>query len=335
MIRTAVNSLTPATPITQTPNLANWWKIVTKYKQKNGLPVTSKVTIAKEINDNYSVGKSFGDSTGADLVYNSVVKKGGLGFDTSAIYFLMTSSDVGFTGAGFCGYHLDICNDRTHADKSAYCMNTNNRIVWAFMPFPGSGNGLLNSCNVFSPYGSITFTPPNDGPASPDTGALDSFISVFMHELMEAATDPYFTVAPAYLHNLAENSEAGDLCAYTYGQDSFFYCGLPSIYGTYHGGSDFSVCATYPDYHAMVYVSTGKIFNVFGTGGSMFLVQKIWSLANKGCQLQLQGKLSKSYNAIFLCIVLVVPGGLRTSQVCDAVLCALLIVLNVNAPSVF
>lgn len=292
MILTAVKSLTPANPTKQTPNLANWWKIVTKYKQKNGLPVTSKVTIDKQIDDNYSFGNTFGDSTGADVVYTSITKRGGLGFDKNTIYFLMTSSDVGFTGSGFCGYHSDMCNDRSQADSSPYCRSTNNRIIWAFLPFPGSGNGLLFGCDVFAPYGAITYIPPNDGPASPDTGALDSFISVFLHELMEAATDPYSNVAPAYLHNVKENSEAGDLCAYTYGKDSFYYCGLPSIYGTYHGGKDPSVCQTYPDYHAMFYVSTGRIFNIFGTGGSMFLVQKIWSLANKGCQLQLQGECS-------------------------------------------
>lgn len=190
---------------------------------------------------------------------------------------------------GFCGFHDWACSDARQAKSSAFCSNLNNRIIWSFMPFPGIKNGLVSGCNVFEPYGSVLLPAPHDA-ASPVAGALDSYVSVLMHELMEAATDPYIN---AWLHNFAENSEAGDLCAYTYGQSDFYYCGLPSIYGTFHGSTDPSVCQTYPSWHAMRWVATGEIFNVFGTGQSKFLVQKIWSLANKGCQLQLQGMLAR------------------------------------------
>ena len=170
-------------------------------------------------------------------------------------------------------------------DSTKSCNDITNLLVYAFMPFPGQTNQLLQICNVYQPYGPLPLPAPNDA-ASPVGGALDSFISVMMHELMEAATDPYVN---AWRLNFNENSEAGDLCAYSYGAGDFYYIGLPSVYGD-HADCSKSHCASYPDVHVMQWGPTGDIFNIFGIGGSRFLVQKIWSLGNKGCQLQVQGK---------------------------------------------
>ena len=170
-------------------------------------------------------------------------------------------------------------------DSSKSCSDAKSLLVYAFVPFPGQKNQLQVGCNSFHPYGPIPLPAPNDA-ASPVGGALDSFINAMMHELMEAATDPYVS---AWCMNGYENSEAGDLCAYSFGGGDFSYIGLPSIYGA-HANCSKSHCRSYPGVHAMQWVPTGEIFNIFGIGGSRFLVQKIWSLANKGCQLQVQGK---------------------------------------------
>lgn len=280
-----MQSLTPAKPIASYPNFANWWKIVTLYTQKaGGLHVSNNVTIGKEVDDNYSSGNDLGD-VAEIIIRHNLKPQGGLPVDpVSGIYMLMTSADVTFQQGGFCGYHYRMCTDGSQAPNTTFCSNINNILLYAFMPFPGddSGNGLLNGCNVYDPYGPLPLPAPNDA-ASSVGGALDSYISTMMHEIMEAATDPYID---AWRQNYKENSEAGDLCSYSYGGGDYFYCGLASIYGTYHGGTDPAVCQSYPGYHVLRWTSTGEIFNIFGINGAKFLVQMTWSLANKGCQLQ-------------------------------------------------
>ena len=287
VIKTAITSLNPPTPTQDAPNLANWWKIVTQYTQTDGAHVSANISVGHEVSDNYSHGHSLGSNVAADIIRSNIGTNKQLPLDpVSGLYMLMTSSDVAFTGQGFCGYHDFLCTDASQSRTSPFCSNVNNRLVFAFIPFPGTGNNLLYGCNVFQPYNAMPLPAPNDA-VSPVAGALDSFVSVMMHEIMEAATDPYIN---AWRHNFNENSEAGDFCQYSYGAGDFWYCGLASVYGSVHGGGDPNLCRSYPNFHAMKWVSTGQIFNIFGTGGSKFLVQKIWSLASKGCQMQLQGK---------------------------------------------
>ena len=276
-----MQSLTPAKPIANYPNFANWWKIVTQYTQKaGGLPVSNSVTIGGEVDDQYSAGSDIGDMAKTIIAQNLQPNGGGLPVDpVSGIYMLMTSGDVTFQKNGFCGYHSTMC-----ADSNSPCSDINNILLYAFMPFPGddTGNGKLKGCSLYNPYGPLPLPAPNDA-ASPVAGALDSYISIMMHEIMETATDPY---SDAWRQNNDEDSEAGDLCAYSFGGGDYFYCGLASIYGNYHGGTDRAVCQSYPGYHVLKWPSTGEIFNIFGINGAKFVVQMIWSLANKGCQLQ-------------------------------------------------
>jgi hypothetical protein len=287
VIKTAITSLNPPTPTQDAPNLANWWKIVTQYTQTDGAHVSANISVGHEVVDNYSHGHSLGNNVAADII-RSNLGSNKLPLDpVSGLYMLVTSSDVAFTGQGFCGYHDWLCTNASQSRTSSpFCSNVDNRLVFAFLPFPGTGNNLLYGCNVFQPYNAIPLPAPNDA-VSPVGGALDSFVSVMMHEVMEAATDPYIN---AWRQNFNENSEAGDFCQYSYGAGDFWHCGLASVYGSLHGGGDPNLCRSYPNFHAMKWVSTGHIFNIFGTGGSKFLVQKIWSLASKGCQMQLQGK---------------------------------------------
>lgn len=109
VIRTSVRSLTPATAIKETPNLANWWKIVMKYTQKDGQHVSNQVTIAGETTDRYSRGKVFSgppEIIGAEVVRRNIKPTGGLARDpVQGLYFLMTSSDVSFR-AGNRGDHV-------------------------------------------------------------------------------------------------------------------------------------------------------------------------------------------------------------------------------------
>ena len=279
-----MQSLTPAKPIASYPNLANYWKIATQYTQKaGGLHVSNNVTIGWEVDDNYSSGSALGQVV-EPIIRHNLKPNGGLPVDpVSGLYMLMTSADVTFPQAGLCGYHNKMCTDANQAPNSPFCLNINNILLYTFVPFPGDDteNGLLNGCCVYYPYGQIPLPAPNDA-ASPVGGALDSYISTMMHEIMEAATDPYID---AWRQNLKEPSEVGDLCAYSYGGGDYFYCGLASIYGTYHGGTDPAVCQSSSP-HVLQWAATGEFFNIFGINGAKFLVQMMWSLANKGCQLQ-------------------------------------------------
>lgn len=170
-------------------------------------------------------------------------------------------------------------------------------MVWAFVPLP-TANNIYATCNMFAP-GLIPGTPPNAA-VSPN-GTLDSMIDTIMHELLELAADPYPFSMPAYWYNISENSEAADLCQYNFVAGEWFYCGLHSLYPDFNTSNAYT-CKTLGRgkifsagglRRSLTDPVTNVSFNQFGVGGSQFLVQKLWSLDNKGCVLAPEGTHTK------------------------------------------
>lgn len=162
--------------------------------------------------------------------------------------------------------------------------------MYAFVPLP-TVNNTYAGCNLFRPA-LIPGTPPNSA-VSP-SGSLDSMIDAILHELLELSADPYPLSMPAYLFNTSENSETADLCAYNFVAGDWFYCQLPSLYPDFNT-SDITctnlgrrrIAGDPP--RSLKDPVTNVSFTQFGVGGSQFLVQKLWSLDNKGCVLAPEG----------------------------------------------
>ena len=294
VIKTALSSLTPTATINQFPNLSNLWKMmVMNYYQQPAANQTRQyvghnVTVAKEVDDGLTTNKTINAGSDPFSIIVKQINAGNLPVDLEqGIYFVLTASDINYsdTSAGYCGYHSSVCVQVGSAP--ANCSSTLNNLIYSFVPTPAS---LFRGCNIFN--AALPGTPPNHAVSS--SGALDTAINVVMHELLELVADPYPGSMPAWLTDTAENSEIADLCAYNFVADEWWYCGLPDLYPDFNSSSaDCAALSSAPSAgdppRSLTDPTTGVIFNQYGVNGSQFMVQKIWSLANKGCVLQPEG----------------------------------------------
>jgi hypothetical protein len=120
-------------------------------------------------------------------IVKNAINSGRLPYDSSGVYFVVTSSNVN-ESSGFCTQY---CGWHTAGN------NTNGaRIRYSFV---GNANRCLSSCAAQT-------TSPNGN------AGVDGAISVLTHELEETNTDPDLNAW--YDGNGAEN---GDKCAWTFG----------------------------------------------------------------------------------------------------------------------
>ena len=292
LVRVATKSLTPTNPIPQWPNLSNLYKLVTKYYQE--LPgdsgrtyASNNVTIAGEVVDQYSHGHILdpGALAQADLIQSNLGQ--GLPFDyEQGIYFVFTSGDVTFQNSmPGCGYHYFSCN-KTSANQ---CTDSHNNFIFAFIPLASEANGLLTGgCSLFATATSPGL-PVNLAPNKQisSTGALDTLVDIYLHELLETIVDPYQT-AWLELHN--GNMETADLCSFTFAAGDWWYCDMSDIYPDFPEANQRPGCHSFPNLHTLVDPASNSAFNQYGVGGSKFLVQKFWNLATKGCATQPEGE---------------------------------------------
>ena len=289
VIRTALYSLTPAAPIADFPNLSNLWTVMTKYYQNvsgQATFATNAVSVVQEIDDG-SVYTTINSSRDPLTIVRNNIAAGNLHADyEQGVYFVLTASDITYSDfpEEYCGYHNNVC-----LDQNLDCNSTVNNLVFAFVPMPTAPT--LRGCNLFPNL--IPGTPPNFA-VSPG-GELDSMVSVILHELLELTVDPYPQNMPAWIYNRSENSETADLCSYNFVAGEWYYCGLPSVYPDFNT-SDTAICSPYSSRPAngdpprsLIDPVTNVAFNQYGVGGSQYLVQKIWSLDNKGCVVQQEG----------------------------------------------
>lgn len=165
-----------------------YFNINTTYYNGSNVHVSNSVSFAGETTNNYSLGKSLTDSNIQSIV-SSAINGGALPKDTSAVYFVLTSSDVNET-SGFCTQY---CGWHTHGTIGG------SDIKYAFI---GDPTRCPSSCEEQT-------TGPNGS-----TGA-DGMASIISHELEEAVTDPDLN---AWYDNRGE--ENADKCAWTFGATS-------------------------------------------------------------------------------------------------------------------
>jgi hypothetical protein len=147
------------------------------------------VHYAGSTTDNYSQGKSFGDS-GVQAIVASAISSGRLPKDTNAVYFVLTTSDVNETSGfltQYCGWHT---NGTISGSDIKYS-------------FVGDPSRSASSCEE------QTGSSPNGNPAA------DGMASVISHELEEAVTDPDLN---AWYDSRGQ--ENADKCAWTFGTTS-------------------------------------------------------------------------------------------------------------------
>jgi hypothetical protein len=170
--------------------------------------VTGNVALVKEITDTGSQGTRLSDSR-VQAVVSSALSSGKLPYDTNALYFVLTSTNIS-ESSGFCTRY---CGWHTAASIGGH------DIKYSFV---GNANRCLNGCSA------QTISPNGNA-------GVDGMISVIAHELEETTTDPDLNAW--YDSSGAEN---GDKCAWTFGSAQTL---LPS--GAYYnmtiGGLNFLI----------------------------------------------------------------------------------------------
>ena len=167
-----------------------YFAINSSYMQMDFKTVSTDVTYAGEIADDYSRGKRLTD---ADVrrVVGKALSSGSLPTDENGIYLVITSADVvessGFTKT-YCGWH-------SHAKLAK------TDIKFAFIGDPTTqGLGLCSG----------QLSGPNGNPGA------DAMASVFAHEVVETVTDPD---ADAWYDS--SGNENADKCSWTYGSETY------------------------------------------------------------------------------------------------------------------
>jgi hypothetical protein len=161
---------------------SSWYAINTTYADATTF-VQNKVTYAGSTTDAYSQGKSLTDAQ-VGAVVAQAIGSGALPADAEAVYFVLTSVDVGTT-TGFC---------------SSYCGFHNHKSVGGVdikYAFVGNADRCLDGC------------APQKSSPNGNAGA-DAMASVVAHELVEAVTDPD-------LDGWYNGGENADQCAWTFG----------------------------------------------------------------------------------------------------------------------
>ncbi|KAJ7529015.1 hypothetical protein O6H91_15G030500 [Diphasiastrum complanatum] len=286
VLRTAILSLTPTSPIEDFPNLSHWWNIVTQYYSDSfgaRVNVSNVVILGGEVDDLYSQGK-FIDPFGPDpldIISRNLKLESQSGLhvlltNEDAIYLLMISPDVTLTNDGFCGFHGFYCLNNWNVTQEKDCIDST-LLLYAVLPHPTPKDGTLNGCAVAPP----PFIPPNYIVAN--DGSLDSMVNVMLHQVAEIATDPF---GSSWIYSPNGASEIAHLCNYVFSGGDYWYCGLPDAYGSIASSNS---CAHTNFGNLLRDKDTGVSYNMFGINGLKFVVQQLWSLSNDGCQLQNYG----------------------------------------------
>ena len=166
-----------------------YFNINTTYYNGSNVHVSNSVTFGGSTNTNTSVyGTSLTDAEIQSIVRDALVS-GRLPYDTSGIYFVLTSADV-TASSGFCTQY---CGWHTYGSINGF------NIKYSFV---GNPDRCPSACEAQT-------TGPNG-----NAGA-DGMASIIAHELEEAVTDPNLNAW--YDTHGAENA---DKCAWTFGSTS-------------------------------------------------------------------------------------------------------------------
>jgi len=165
-----------------------YFNINTTYYDGSNQHVSNSVQYLSSTTDNYSRGTSLSDSA-IQAVVSSALSSGRLPYDTSGVYFVLTSADV-TASSGFCTQY---CGWHTHGTINGL------DIKYSFI---GNPDRCPSACAAQT-------TSPNG-----NAGA-DGMASIIAHELEEAETDPDLN---AWYDT--RGMENADKCAWTFGNTS-------------------------------------------------------------------------------------------------------------------
>ena len=186
-----------------------YYGINTTYYDGSATPLTNALHYSNSYTDNYSRGKSLGDSDILAIV-SSAITGGHLPSDPNGVYFVLTWQDVQETSGfitQYCGWH-------------SYASIGGATIKYAFI---GDANTQgLSSCSAQQA------SSPNGNPA------VDAMASVLAHELEEATSDPLLN---AWYDSAGD--ENADKCAWTFG--STYFAANGSFANMKLGGFDYLI----------------------------------------------------------------------------------------------
>jgi hypothetical protein len=184
-----------------------YFNINTTYYNGSNVHVSNSVTFGGSTTDNYSQGTSLSDSA-IQAVVASALTSGRLPYDTSGIYFVLTSADV-TASSGFCTQY---CGWHTYGTINGF------NIKYSFV---GNPDRCPSACEAQT-------TGPNG-----NAGA-DGMASIIAHELEEAVTDPNLN---AWYDT--RGRENADKCAWTFG--TTFPTGNGSVYNMTLGARNYLI----------------------------------------------------------------------------------------------
>src|SRR5579864_5259769 len=164
-----------------------YFNINTTYFNGSNIHVTNSVMYLGSTTDAYSQGSTLSDA-GVQAVVSSAISSGRLPSDTNAVYFVLTSADVG-ESSGFCTQY---CGWHTHGTIGG------SDIKYSFV---GNPNRCPSACQA----------QPTSASPNGNLGA-DGMASIIAHELEEAVTDPDLN---AWFDT--RGAENADKCAWTFG----------------------------------------------------------------------------------------------------------------------
>ncbi|CAI6001208.1 unnamed protein product [Closterium sp. NIES-64] len=248
-LRTFVASLSPNADTAVTVPL--WWNVNRQYHDQAGRRVTETVTWGGETDDaGYSRGATLYDADVTALISDAITS-GKLPYNADGVYFVL--SDASVTQAS---------SDNLQADRfcEAFC-------GWHFFgSAPGFGTFLTAwtgkadlqcpaSCIAADIRGNASLSPTGDP-------GMDGLVSVFAHELAEAAASPFVSTWFD-----SDGEENADKCSWT-----------------------FAPILTDPSKARFAPIFTddsGTRYNLVGVNGSKFLIQHNWDLLSASCKLTL------------------------------------------------
>lgn len=235
------------------PTVAGWWAITKNYKDKKKIPVAQNVVLGKVLEDKkYSLKKNLKESDIELLVTNNLKNIDPKWIDPTALYVVLTSSDVAVQGfcSSQCGTHSYIRSTATQHKALPF--------VWVGNPAK-TCPGYCAWPFAKAPAGAGPNVPPLKAPNN-DVG-VDGMCITIASMISGAATN---TLGSGYYQGGTYGGlEAAGVCAGIYGEGA------------------------YPGYAGNLLKSkAGASYNVNGVSGRQYLIPFMFDLKSKKCALQ-------------------------------------------------
>ncbi|KAL2611512.1 hypothetical protein R1flu_023204 [Riccia fluitans] len=229
------------------PTVQGWWNMTAGYVDANGVGIASLVSLAGELDNPYSMGRSLSEYDIQKLVLDSI-RRQIFPAKYSATYFVLTSADVEVDSfcTSACGSHYSTYPSRiTRGQQLPYAWVGN------------SGTQCPGMCTW--PYAQSAYGPPLVLLSPNGDVGMDGLIVNLASLLAAMATNPYNT--GYYEGDALAPLESATACAGIYGPNAS------------------------PGQPGLLFVDpyTNASFNAVGITGREFLLPSIWIPSNQTC----------------------------------------------------